>query len=200
MQIFLIRHGETDFNTERRYCGSNNPPLNKTGKSQAEKLAARLAARRVDKVYTSDLKRAVETAAMIFKDREAEIMPELREMNFGAFEGLTHEELMLKHRKAYTAWIDNPSSFSPPVAERFEDFRERVLSGLKEIIKENRDNTFAAIIHGGPLKIILGELLDLGPEDFTRIRTDNASLTIVRYPGEGRQKIICLNDTSHLEK
>jgi len=107
-RLILIRHGQTDYHLENKYCGFSNPSLNKNGIWQSEKLAAELKSAKVNKVYSSDLKRAYEAAAIIFKGNPIEKTPEFCEMNFGIFEGLRYEEIVQKHAQAYKNWIDNP--------------------------------------------------------------------------------------------
>ena len=99
-RLILIRHGETDYSTEKRYCGLTDVCLNKRGIEQAEGLCQKLGEEDVDKVYSSDLRRASEFAKIVFKNKEIEPAPEFREINFGIFEGLTYEEIMARYIKS----------------------------------------------------------------------------------------------------
>ena len=94
LRLILVRHGETEWNAQRRYQGHSDVPLSALGRRQAARAAERLAALKIDAVYTSDLGRALETAEIIAEQRGLEVCaePRLRELNFGVFEGLTFDE------------------------------------------------------------------------------------------------------------
>jgi len=98
IKLILIRHGESDGNVQRKFCGFKDVELTKKGIYQAERLAYRLKGLPVDAVYCSDLKRARHTAEIIFRDRGIDIVtnPKFREMNFGIWEGYTFEEVKSK--------------------------------------------------------------------------------------------------------
>mgnify|MGYP001599786738 CR=1 FL=1 len=107
-RIIIIRHGETDHSLENRYSGFSDPPLNDKGIWQAERLAYRMRNEKVDVAYSSGLKRAYETAKIVFKNKVIEKLANFSEMNFGIFEGLTYEEIIKKHSRLYKSWIGNP--------------------------------------------------------------------------------------------
>ena len=133
-RIILIRHGETDWNRGRRYCGFSDVDLNSKGIEQARKLCGRLSREKIDRVYSSDSIRALNFARIIFKGSVIEAMPELREMNFGIFEGLTHEEIMKKPYKIYTKWLDNPFCITVPEGEGLCDFKKRIEKVFEDIV------------------------------------------------------------------
>ncbi len=197
-RLILIRHGETDFNRTRRYCGTSNPPLNNMGKAQAKKLSGRLRGIDVEKVYSSDSRRALETASIIFKASIIENTDKLREIDFGAFEGLKYEELLQKHPKLYPLWLNNPAERTPPNGESFADLRKRVLDKLSYIIRLHKTGTIAIVSHGGPLRVILGSFLGHAPKDFWNIEQNTGALNIVEYTESAPPRITSINDTSHL--
>ena len=131
-RLILIRHGETDYNAEKKYYGFSDPPLNDIGTWQAERLHERLKTEKIDQVYSSDLKRARHTAGIVFKNNEIKIYSDLREMNFGIFEGLQHYEIMEKYSQIYTNWIKNPLNIKIPKGEAFKSFKKRGLGGKSE--------------------------------------------------------------------
>ena len=100
-KLILIRHGETDGTYQKRYCGVTDLPLNKMGIEQVENASRNLKKEKIDKVYSSDMKRTIQSANIVFKDKDIEKLSSLREMNFGIFEGLTYEEIMKKHSDSY---------------------------------------------------------------------------------------------------
>jgi len=95
-RLILIRHGMTDWNKEKKYCGRRDIPLSDEGKNQALKLSRKLKSVNFDGVYSSDKKRAIQTARIIFKGLRITKIKGLKELDFGVFEGLTHEEIMKK--------------------------------------------------------------------------------------------------------
>ena len=197
-RLILIRHGETDYNAEKKYYGFSDPLLNNTGIWQANRLYERLKTEKIDKVYSSGLKRARYTAEIVFKNSEIKIFSDLREMNFGIFEGLHHSEIMEKYSQIYTSWIENPLNIKIPKGEAFKSFKKRVLLILKSIIAENTGLTVAIITHGGPIKIFLNEIFKEEPEKFWTIKQDSAALNIIDYVGGTRPEIVTSNDISHL--
>ncbi|MBU0694220.1 MAG: histidine phosphatase family protein [Candidatus Omnitrophica bacterium] len=229
-RLILIRHGETDYNLQNRYCGFSNPPLNKNGLEQAEKLSTRLnnfeidrtsplrpfpkmywgglpcwvnvsgvPLRPRDKIYCSDLKRAHQTAEVIFKQRAITKLADFREMNFGVFEGLNCEEIIEKYPKFYRDWIDNPRGVKIPQGERLEDVAKRVKTKLSFILSQNEGRIIALVTHGGPIRLILCQILKYNLNKFWQIEQNNTALNIIDYLETG-PVIVRMNDVSHLEE
>jgi len=199
-QLILIRHGETDYNLEDRYCGFSNPPLNSKGILQAEKLKIKLIGLnlKIDKVYSSDLKRAVETAKIVFKNKSFELSSDFREMNFGIFEGLNYQEIMQKYLQIYIRWIDDSLNIRLPEGEGLVDLFRRVKRGLSKIFTQDRAKTIAIVTHAGPIRIILCEILNYKLDHFWKIKQDISALNIINYPKNSAPVIVKVNDTSHL--
>ena len=185
-RLILIRHGETDYNLQNRYCGFSNPPLNDKGIEQAEILATKLKDTRIDKVYSSDLKRAFETAKIIFGNNPIEETKDFREMNFGVFEGLKYEEIIEKYPKLYRKWIDNPKEVEIPGGEGLEDLSRRVKERLSFILTQydqHEDKTIALLTHGGPIRIILCSALKVDLKMFWQVNQELGTLNIIDYTG-----------------
>lgn len=197
-RLILIRHGETDYNLQNRYCGFTNPPLNNSGILQSKRLAAGLKDIRIDKVYSSDLKRAYQTAEIIFENNPIEKLADFREMNFGIFEGLRYEEIAKTHPKLYRNWISNPVKVKIPNGEGLKDLRKRVKQGLSFILSQNKDRTIALVAHGGPIRVVLCEALKFGLKMFWLIGQEFAALNIIDYVKESQALVLRLNDTSYL--
>lgn len=193
-RLILIRHGQTDYNLHNKYCGINNPPLNITGVQQAKKLAHKLKNFKIDKIYSSDLKRAYQTAKIIFKNSSIKKTKKLREMNFGIFEGLKYEEIIKKHSKIYTRWIDNPQNIKIPKGESLNKLNKRVLKNLFCILSRHPEKTIAVVTHEGPIRIILNDMLK---QNFWRIKQNNCALNIIEYPENMPPKIVTINDTPY---
>lgn len=197
-RLFLIRHGETDYSLENRYCGFNDPPLNDRGIWQSKKLGERLKNLRIDRVYSSDLKRGYQAAEIIFEDSQITKSADFREMNFGIFEGLSHKEIAKVYPRLYRDWISNPSKIKVPEGEGLMDLRKRVKDKLSFILYENKDKTIALVTHGGPIKVILCDALKIGFEGFWRMEQELGALNIIDYSKELPPVVVKMNDISHL--
>ncbi len=180
-RLLLIRHGETDYNSNRRYCGFSNPPLNVSGVLQVKSLIKQLKDFDVVAVYSSDLLRAVQTAETVFPKHQIKTMLDFRELNFGIFEGLNYSEIMERYSGLYQNWIRDPSNVLLPNGEEFGEFRKRVSSALFSIISLNRNKTIALVTHNGPIRLILCEALGYGLERFWEVSHENAAFSIIDY-------------------
>lgn len=150
MTVWLIRHGQTRGNLERRYIGSTDQPLCPQGR---EALAG-LRFPAVDKVYASPLLRCRETAALLYPGMEAEVVPALRETDFGSFEGHTYEEL--KDDPAYRAWLDSAGAAPPPGGEGSEAVRRRVTEAFLALAEHwGPEERAALVVHGGTIMTLL---------------------------------------------
>lgn len=194
-KLILIRHGETVWNSKRRYCGSIDVALNNKGKKQARSLRNRLKGHNIHSVYSSDKKRAVQTAKIIFKGLKIKKFSQLNEINFGIFEGLSHEQIMKKYPAVYKQWQNNPLNSNIPKGESLRDFEKRVIAIFKRIISLNRNKTVAIVSHGGPISVFINRVLKA--RDFWKYIPNHASLTIVEFENR-KPKIRLLNDLSHL--
>jgi len=197
-RLILIRHGETDYTSQGRYCGFSDPSLNEKGVKQSEKLAIRLKEARVDKVYSSDLKRAYESAKIIFKNNPIKEIADFREMNFGLFEGLRYEEIIKVYPKLYREWINNPLRVKIPSGEGLVELEKRVKERLSFIFSQDAGKTIALVSHGGPIRVILSEVLKCDSKMFWQVNQDLAALSIVDYPKDSQPVIVSNNDSSHL--
>lgn len=151
--LLLTRHGETDWNAQRRWQGQSDPPLNERGREQARALAATLDG--VDAIYASDLARARETAEILNTRLGLEIRfdPRLRERSFGAWEGKTWDELEEQFADALERWRAG-ATHGPDDAERYEDFSRRVESFLADVVRAHPDQRVLVVGHGGSIRAI----------------------------------------------
>jgi probable phosphoglycerate mutase len=148
--ILLVRHGETDWNLERRVQGHSDQPLNATGRAQAQALADELADEPIDAVYSSDLARAHETARLVAATHglPVVVLPELREKDFGTWEGLTDDEVRVRFPDASPGgrWGDG---------ETYEQMSSRVVAALQRIASQHPDGRVLVVAHGGPVRAVL---------------------------------------------
>ena len=175
--ILLVRHGETDWNVERRVQGHSDRPLNDTGIAQAAALVEELADEQIDAVYTSDLARAFDTASGVAASRGLQVvaLPELREKHFGTWEGLTDVEIRERFPQALTGpWGDGETS---------DELAERVLAALRSIAADHPGERVLVVTHGGPVRAVLRHCAVAdGPVPnchVTRIAVGNGSLRSV---------------------
>jgi len=193
-RIILIRHGETRANRQKRYIGVTESKLTPYGRYQARCVKKRIAEDSIDRIFVSSSRRALDFSRIIFGNREKKILADLREMNFGIFEGLTYSEAIKKYPLLYNKWLKNPQRFNIPKAESFIDFRLRILRLLKEIVRNNTGKNIAIVTHGGPIMLILKRVLK--SKNSPKIMPDLGSVTIIEF-NKLKPKILMLNDTSH---
>ncbi len=193
MKLFLIRHGETQHNLRKIYIGHTDSPLNRKGKKQARSAGLYLSKTRIRAVYSSDLKRAHEFATIAFKGVPVNTTAALREIDFGIFEGLSHEQIMKKHPQLYQKWLRDPWNTQLPQGESIKTLETRVKKILKKIYAQNKTGIVAVVSHAGPIKIILQGLMR--DAKFWDIPVNNGSLSVIEYK-KGATKLKIHNDTS----
>lgn len=155
--ILLVRHGETDWNVERRVQGQTDRPLNAAGRAQARALADRLAGEQLHAVYSSDLSRARETAELVAGRHglDVVILPDLREKDFGSWEGLTEREIAMRFPEARPGhWGDGETAVA---------LAERVVRALGHIAAAHHGERVLVVSHGGPIRAALRRAGSSGP-------------------------------------
>ena len=204
-RVFLIRHGETDWNREFRYQGSSDVPLNETGIEQARRVGVRMSDIAPCNVITSPLSRASRTAEIITEYSPGSVEIEkselLREISFGIWEGLTIPEIKKIDGETFEKWKTAPFSYTPENGEAFSEVMERSLI-IKEKIcsRPAGENTFI-VAHGGVLRAVAAALIGLKDIDLMwRMRFDNCSVSVVDiWPKwNSRSSMLLTNDTHHL--
>ncbi len=161
--IVLVRHGETDWNRERRFQGHADMPLNEVGRSQASELAERLLGEPVTAIYTSPLRRASETAK-ILADKlgvEARTHEALREIDVGTWEGLTIVEV----KRRFPERADQSWRAGWEDGETYEDLASRVVPALLELGSKHEDGHVLVVTHAGPIRAALAASMGLSHDD-----------------------------------
>jgi len=169
------------------------------GMTQAEKLRERLASEPIREIYSSDLKRALHTAEVIASSHQVDVIPrpELREIDFGQFEGMTFAEIQSLYPEAAKLWTGSNPELRFPGGESLNTLATRVASFLTKLAGTETSDTVLVVGHGGPLRIIVCRLLGLDLSHWWQIQLDPASLTVVETYPEGA--VLCLlNDVCHL--
>jgi broad specificity phosphatase PhoE len=157
-ELLLVRHGETDWNAERRFQGHADPPLNDIGRRQARELADELAGERIDAVYTSDLARARETAAILAERGGIPVvaLPELREIDVGEWQGLTWPEIEERYPEGVRAWHETGNGWQQ--GETYDELGARILTVLRRIVAEHAGERVLVVGHGGTVRAIRAHL------------------------------------------
>jgi alpha-ribazole phosphatase len=199
-KLLLVRHGQTLWNHISRYQGHSDIDLSDTGRNQASLLSQRLATVSLQAVYASDLKRALDTARIVAEPHglDVQALPQLREINFGAWEGLTYKEIESRYPEIASNWYSSPGSTRIPGGETFQELMERAYSTVTDLARKHDPGAIAVVTHGGAIRSIICALLGIDLNNVFRIRQDNATLNIIDfYDGYGILNL--LNDTHHLE-
>jgi phosphoserine phosphatase len=198
-RLLLVRHGETEWNKSGRYQGRTDIDLNAVGIQQAEALRQRLGKEKINVIYSSDLKRAVHTAEIIALEHNAELVTgkELREIDFGEFDGLTFAEIKQRYPTS-NWWAAKDAEEKLPNGESVSQLTARVSQFISGLRIHTDEETVLVVAHGGALRSLLCLLLALGLEHWWQIRLDTASLTIVENHPEG-VVLSLLNDVCHLD-
>jgi probable phosphoglycerate mutase len=198
-RLFIIRHGETLWNEERRAQGIQDIVLSEKGKIQAECFANRLKEENIDFIYSSDLSRAYETAKILGNkiNKPVHVISDIREMNFGKWEGLTIDDIKLKYQDTYNIWRNTPHIAQIPGAETMLQVQERAMKGVYNIIKKHPNKNIVLVSHGVAIKTIIFGLLDIDLSNYKKIRQDNTAINIIDFK-EDYNVLVKLNDTCHL--
>jgi broad specificity phosphatase PhoE len=157
--VYLARHGESDWNVERRWQGHADRPLTEKGRRQAEELAGRLAAVPLDAVYASDLRRAWETAEAVARPRDLPVVRllELREVDVGSWGGLTRDQCEFRFPQEFTRWREGGAGWED--GESYEEMSVRILDAVRGISAKHPEGAILVVSHGGPIRAIHAEAL-----------------------------------------
>lgn len=185
-RVLCIRHGETDWNAMGRWQGHAPVPLNATGLAQSVALGRYLASNglAIDALYSSDLRRAMQTAQAIGDALGVPVRPEprLRELDLGAWQGLTRQEAELWDAERYAAYRTAWPRGSTPYGESRVDLQIRARAAFDELAARHAGQTIALVSHGGTIGVLIESLV--GPIE--RPSLSNTSITVVEQaaPGE----------------
>lgn len=208
LELFLIRHGQTDFSRENRFCGAIDPPLNDVGERMAEAFGARYADRRWDAIYTSPSVRARRTAeALAARVAVAPTVEDgLREISYGAWESLRHEDARRDHPEAYAYWAADTASRATPGGETAFQVAARAALVLENIrARHLRDDDPSAaprrvlvVSHKATLRILVCALLGMDVRLFRdRIGQPVAAVSKFELTKKGAM-LVSLGNTDHL--
>ncbi len=196
MTLIIVRHAQSEANAAGLFTGSMDVALTDLGRRQAEALAERLSARPITAVYASTLQRAQDTArptAARF-GLEVEVLETLREAGLGEAEGLAWPEVRRRWTLGEGArWAD-----AIPGAERGDDVRARVATGIELLLERHRDDVALCVSHAGTITHAIQHVLGLPLEQGVRVPLQHAALNVVEWSERG-PVLVALNDRCHLE-
>jgi ribonuclease H / adenosylcobalamin/alpha-ribazole phosphatase len=196
----LLRHGDTQLSPEHRFSGLRDVPLSTSGTQQAKAAACRLAAGApIDAVVSSPLQRAVATAAIAARELAltAVIDEDLRETDFGAWEGLTLAEIQQRWPVAAARWRRDPEQ-APPGGESFAATALRVNRACDRLLRDHGGQTILVVCHITPIKILLCRALGVPLGTLYRLYLGSACINEIQWHGRGFAAVHRVNDTSHL--
>ncbi len=158
-ELTLVRHGRTQANIDGIYCGRLNPPLTQAGVEDAQAAALALSGTQFSRVYCSDALRARQTAQLIAPEAQAAALPGLREMNFGAFEGLCADAIQQRMPTEWQAYMDDYKGFTFPGGENVRDYLTNAAQCINAIIRETGEGHALIVSHKGFILSVLSHLL-----------------------------------------
>jgi broad specificity phosphatase PhoE len=165
--LLLIRHAESTWNAERRWQGHGDPPLSDRGRAQASALAQELAHEPIDVIFSSDLCRAVETAAIVGETHDLcpELNPRLRELDIGKWEGLTRDEIERTSGDALRCFDAGNLDVRPGAGENLRELEQRAHSIVNELVGAHPGRRLAVVTHLGVIRALLGAFREFAHGD-----------------------------------
>lgn len=199
-RIFLVRHGETIWNANGRFQGHTDVPLSENGIAQANKLALRLKKEKIHAFYSSDLSRAKETAEILAQQHQLPVkyLPDLREINFGQWEGLTYKEISDNYGDITEQWWSNPLATQIPEGESLQEVANRCSRAIHDIVVKHSGETVVIAVHGGIIRVLISLALGIDLNNYWKLRADNVALSILEYHTPDKAILELYNDICHL--
>jgi broad specificity phosphatase PhoE len=197
--IYLVRHGQTDWNREKIFRGHADRPLNDHGLREARAVADFLSGQPVNFIYASPLKRAMQTAEPLAEQRDmkVEVLPGVIDLDFGEWSGMPMKEVKDKYPDIYQDFIKHPEKAEFPGGESLREAQERAMKAVREVAERHPDMTGAIVTHRVICKIIILGLLGLDVSHFWEISQDTACINLFEYKND-RVVIRYINESCHI--
>jgi broad specificity phosphatase PhoE len=197
--IYLIRHGETQANRDGIFRGRGEVPLSPAGVKQAGELRACFAALPVQRVISSPLRRAAQTAAACFPGRAVELQELVNNLDLGAWSGRRKKDIAREEPELWRRWLEEPERMSFPGGESLAAMKARTRH-FNRLLAEAGEERIAVVTHRSVLKALLAEALGLGEQWFWKFHLDNASVTVLLHDPIRGFVLAKLNGTEHLSE
>jgi alpha-ribazole phosphatase len=185
--IYLLRHGEVELAATRRFIGHLDVPLSAYGERQCAAQCERLRGVRLAAVFSSDLCRARRTAEILGAPHglKPTLLPALREMAMGQWEGLTAEEIRAREPEAFARWMARLDDFPFPDGESLGDVLRRAWPAFEALVRTHAGHAVAVVGHGGTNRVLLCQALEMPLGRILSLGQDYAGLTVLEHDGGG---------------
>lgn len=201
-RLIFVRHAEAEGNLKRIFHGWTDSEITEKGHEQARLAAERLEEIDIDVIYSSSMKRTLQTAGYISELKGLPIIrtDKLKEINGGEWEGKTWEELPKKWPEQHNTWEHKPHLHRMPNGETMEEFQKRLIDEVKYIIDNNKGKTVCIVTHGTAIKALMCHFHSCDLEKMIDIPwCDNTAVTVIDYE-DNQFEIVTEGDASHLGK
>jgi broad specificity phosphatase PhoE len=200
-KVYLVRHGQTEWNKELKFRGRSDIPLNEEGRREAAAIADALKEKDIRAIYTSPLRRSIETAQPVadFFHLEIVTVRELIDICYGDWEGLAYDEVKRRYADTYNMWEQCPDMVQFPNGETLDEVGERSFFAFKGIVKKNPGRSILIIPHRVINKVLLCALLDLNNSQFWKVKQDTGCINLIEYSDQ-KVVLVKMNDTCHLKE
>ncbi len=198
-RIYLVRHGQTEWNRELRFRGRADVALDENGRRQASAIADALMGKDISAIYTSPLKRSIETARPAATAFHLNIvtLQGFIDINYGEWEGLAYDEVRQRYANLCRKWEGRPHLVKFPNGESLEEVKRRSFSAFMKVVAENSGKSILIIPHRVINKVLLCAVLGLSNAHFWSIRQDTGCINVIEY-SNSRFVLVRMNDTCHL--
>lgn len=199
-KFFIVRHGQTEWNLQKKFQGSLNSNLTVLGEEQARKLAESLKNKEIDHIYSSDLGRAFRTAEIISQavGKPVNVAKSLREMSFGIWEGMNIDKIESDYNDEFEVWKKNPYELRLEGLDDMKKVQSRMVEEIESINKRHKDSNILIVSHGMTIKTVIANYMHLELDHIGRFSQDNTALNIIEFHEFG-PLVKRVNDTNHLE-
>jgi alpha-ribazole phosphatase len=191
-RLLLVRHATAEGNG--RFQGQRDVSLTATGRRELRLLCEKCSMHAVRAVYSSDLRRARQTADAVARTfgLDVEVRPELREISFGQWEGLSWDRIARRFPRLASSWIERFPYQAIPGAEPLQHFRKRVAAGVREIVAANQGQCALVVTHAGVIRFTLGKVLGLPARNLFRLEQDSCAVNVIDFLEKGAV-VRCIN-------
>jgi alpha-ribazole phosphatase len=191
-RLLLVRHATAEGNG--RFQGQRDVSLTSAGRRELQRLSEKCSTYPIHAVYSSDLRRACQTADAIARNfgLKVELHPQLREMHFGQWEGLSWSQIARRFPRLAASWIERFPYQPIPGAEPLRQFRKRIATGIGEIVAANRGQCALMVTHAGVIRFAVGAVLGVPARNLFRLAQDSCAVNVIDYLENGAI-VRCIN-------
>lgn len=199
-KIYLIRHGEVEFNRKNCYIGSTDLELNDIGKEQARRVANHLSRSGISIIYASDLRRAAETGRIISTHIGVALVlcSAFRELDYGEWEGVPEAEVPIRYPGVFAEWRADAERVRIPGGETLRELKERAFPAFDSVAEKHQGESIAIVAHKSTNRTILASILRADLRRYREIGQANACINVIERRDDGSYVVEHINDCCHL--